>query len=224
MPYRVARDKTQKPGRQCKFRHQNAAKTCSRCKFWMYRGLIYLKASRFRRLVASLCAMQQKSLKVSTEVHSDLKAYADARGGLPLGRAIETLLDTERQRQSTVVVTTQVPDEQCWLENEDTVGLMDAKEHPATLEAPRPMIQPEKDRRDDRAWSSKAPSGEREHPGDWSWQVPSHPEQRRAVELVIALPRSMPIRTLYSVDPAPFPDPFVEHADTILSTFTAPRR
>ena len=50
-----------------------------------------------RLAVDTLCGVQQKSLKVSREVYEDLKAYARARGGLPLGRAIETLLASAKQ-------------------------------------------------------------------------------------------------------------------------------
>lgn len=79
--------------------------------------------------------MQQKSLKVSPEVYGDLKAYAEARGGLPLGRAIETLLEAEKQRRFWAGVKAQVPDEQYRIESDDAVGLVDAEEHVALLEA-----------------------------------------------------------------------------------------
>jgi hypothetical protein len=88
--------------------------------------------------VASLCAMQQKSLKVSPEVYSDLKAYAAARGGLPLGRAIGTLLNAEKQRQIVPGVKTPAPDEQHRRKTEYSVGHADTEAHLAT---PEPRVQ-----------------------------------------------------------------------------------
>lgn len=114
------------------------------------------------------------------------------------------------------------------------------------------MIQPGQIRRGDRVWSSKD-SGEHGQPGDRSWLVLSHPEQHRAVQIVITVPLtsvdrgwethvrmnpsaqepavamcelvgSIPVRTIQRVDSAPFPDQFVEQAHSILSALTAPRR
>ncbi|MDR7381170.1 hypothetical protein [Promicromonospora iranensis] len=79
--------------------------------------------------------MPQTTIKVSPTVHRELKAYADAHGGLALGRAVETLLVADRERQFWAGVNAQVPDEEYRQEVHNVVGLVDAEDHVSQLEA-----------------------------------------------------------------------------------------
>ncbi|GAA4706773.1 hypothetical protein APR04_001693 [Promicromonospora umidemergens] len=79
--------------------------------------------------------MPQTTIKVSPAVHRELKAYADAHGGLALGRAVETLLVADRERQFWAGVNTQVPDEEYRQEVHNVVGLVDAEDHMSRLES-----------------------------------------------------------------------------------------
>jgi hypothetical protein len=79
--------------------------------------------------------MPQTTIKVSPAVHRALKAYADAHGGLPLGRAVETLLDADKERRFWAGVNAQVPDEDYRREVDDVVGLVDAEDHMSRVEA-----------------------------------------------------------------------------------------